>query len=89
MSAERRRVIALLLGVGCGLACGGSDAHTVDEVAAVATRFSVSVRTRADLVTALKNGMCRPEIPVSAPPVIAHRHRTGPAVQPAPFAYPL
>ena len=63
-------------------ACGGSDAHTVDEVAAVATRFSVSVRTRADLISALKSGMCRPEIPVSALPAITHRCQTVPSAAP-------
>lgn len=41
--------------------CGGSDAHTVEEVGAFATRFFAPVRTRSDLIAALKNGSCRPE----------------------------
>ncbi|BBO74140.1 histidinol-phosphatase [Desulfosarcina widdelii] len=41
--------------------CGGSDAHTIEEVGSFATRFFVPVRTRSDLVAALKNRLCRPE----------------------------
>jgi hypothetical protein len=41
--------------------CGGSDAHTIEEVGNFATRFFVPVRTRSDLVAALKNRLCRPE----------------------------
>jgi len=44
-------------------ACGGSDAHTIDELGACATRFLVPIQTRADLIQALKQGQCRPEIP--------------------------
>ncbi len=48
----------------CGLtACGGSDAHTLPELGACATRFCVPIQTRADLIQALKQGRCRPEIP--------------------------
>jgi predicted metal-dependent phosphoesterase TrpH len=41
--------------------CGGSDAHTIEEVGNFATRFFVPVRTRSDLIAALKNRLCRPE----------------------------
>lgn len=44
-------------------ACGGSDAHTVGELGACATRFLVPIQTRADLIQALKQGRCRPEVP--------------------------
>lgn len=44
-------------------ACGGSDAHTVDELGACATRFLAPIQTRADLIQALKQGQCRPEVP--------------------------
>lgn len=43
--------------------CGGSDAHTIVEVGTFATRFFVPIRTRSDLITALKKRRCRPEIP--------------------------
>lgn len=41
-------------------ACGGSDAHSLDELGRVATHFSVPVRSRADLVGALRQGLCSP-----------------------------
>lgn len=41
-------------------ACGGSDAHTLDELGRVATRFDMPVRSRADLILALRRGMCSP-----------------------------
>ncbi len=41
-------------------ACGGSDAHSLDELGRVATRFNVPVRSRADLVGALRQGLCSP-----------------------------
>lgn len=43
--------------------CAGSDAHTPDEVGSLATRFFVPITSRSDLVMALKNRTCRPEIP--------------------------
>jgi predicted metal-dependent phosphoesterase TrpH len=51
--------------------CGGSDAHTLDELGTFATRFLVPVRTRAELIRALKNGMCQPEIPLSGNALIS------------------
>ncbi len=45
--------------------CGGSDAHTLDEVGTFATRFTVPIRSRLDLIQGLKNQLCRPEIPLS------------------------
>jgi predicted metal-dependent phosphoesterase TrpH len=45
--------------------CGGSDAHTIDEVGIFATRFFVPIRTRSDLITALKTRWCLPEIPAA------------------------
>ncbi len=56
MAAERwRRCYDLI-------ECGGSDAHTIDEVGTFATRFFVPIRTRSDLITALKERRCQPEI---------------------------
>ena len=46
--------------------CGGSDAHTVAEVGTYATRIFAPIQTRTDLITALKKGQCRPEIPALA-----------------------
>jgi predicted metal-dependent phosphoesterase TrpH len=40
---------------------GGSDAHTLEELGAVKTRFAMPVRSRADMIFALKNGLCHPE----------------------------
>lgn len=42
--------------------CGGSDAHAIEEVGVFATRFFVPVRTRLDLIRALKLRLCQPEI---------------------------
>lgn len=48
--------------VHCAMAsCGGSDAHTLEELGCVCTRFSVPISSRADLVHALRRGLCRPE----------------------------
>jgi predicted metal-dependent phosphoesterase TrpH len=43
--------------------CGGSDAHTLNELGTFATRFLVPIQTRGDLIQALRKGLCRPEIP--------------------------
>jgi predicted metal-dependent phosphoesterase TrpH len=49
-----------------GLAqCGGSDAHTLGELGTFATRFLIPVRTRSELIQALRQGLCRPEIPAT------------------------
>jgi predicted metal-dependent phosphoesterase TrpH len=42
--------------------CGGSDAHSVEEVGTFATHFFVSIRTRVDLIRALKQRMCQAKI---------------------------
>jgi predicted metal-dependent phosphoesterase TrpH len=47
--------------------CGGSDAHSVEEVATDATRFFGSVRTRSDLIHLLKNRLCQPEVCIDKP----------------------
>jgi predicted metal-dependent phosphoesterase TrpH len=47
-------------------ACGGSDAHTLDELGTFATRLLVPVQTRDDLIRALKEGSCQPEIPAGS-----------------------
>lgn len=39
---------------------GGSDAHTLEELGKVRTLFHVPIRSRSDLISALKNGWCRP-----------------------------
>ena len=35
---------------------GGSDAHTLDELGKVATKFTIPIRSRADLIHALQQG---------------------------------
>jgi predicted metal-dependent phosphoesterase TrpH len=52
--------------------CGGSDAHTADELGTFATRFLIPLQTRRDLIQALREGSCRPEIPA------ARRHQPAP-----------
>ena len=47
--------------------CGGSDAHTIEEVATFATRFFAPVRTRSDLIHLLKNNLCQPETCMDTP----------------------
>ena len=44
--------------------CAGSDAHTLDELGSCsyATEFLVPVKSRMDLIQALNQGQCRPEI---------------------------
>jgi len=41
--------------------CGGSDAHTTEEIGAFATRLLRPINSRADLIQALKHNLCRPE----------------------------
>jgi len=40
---------------------GGSDAHSLEELGKVVTRFTMPVKSRSDLVFALKNNRCYPE----------------------------
>lgn len=40
--------------------CGGSDAHHLDELGQVATNFNVPIKSRRDLIQALRNGACHP-----------------------------
>ncbi len=47
--------------------CGGSDAHSAEEVATFATRFLGPVRTRSDLIHLLKSHSCQPEICMDKP----------------------
>ena len=42
--------------------CGGSDAHTLDELGTVATWFQDGITSRNDLVRALNKGRCEPII---------------------------
>lgn len=39
---------------------GGSDAHTIEELGRVSTRFSTPIRSRAELINALKHGEYAP-----------------------------
>lgn len=41
---------------------GGSDAHSPVEIGRVVTRFDAPVHTRRDLIDAIRDGRCRPEI---------------------------
>ncbi len=40
--------------------CSGSDAHSPEEVGRFTTEFDLPIRTRDDLIFALKNGLCTP-----------------------------
>ncbi len=40
--------------------CGGSDAHSLEELGKAKTRFHVPVNTTADLIRALNQGLCAP-----------------------------
>lgn len=40
--------------------CGGSDAHSTEELGTAATRFHRPIDTMDDLILALKNGHCEP-----------------------------
>lgn len=42
----------------------GSDAHSLNELGRMVTRFEEPVRSRTDLIAALKSGACLPEFPV-------------------------
>jgi len=53
--------------------CGGSDAHTLDELGTFATRFFVPVGSRAELIRALAQGLCRPETPAGTSLSIHYR----------------
>ena len=45
--------------------CGGSDAHSLDEVGRFATQFLAPVRSRNDLIRNLKHRLCRPVLHVA------------------------
>ena len=42
--------------------CAGSDAHTLEELGKVKTRFLVPIHSTTDLVNALNKGLCAPYI---------------------------
>lgn len=44
--------------------CGGSDAHQLNELGKTATRFTVPITSRQDLIQALRRGTCEPVNPV-------------------------
>ena len=58
-AAENARAFALARQQALTL-CGGSDAHDLEELGGVATRFDVPIYSRANLVQALNRGLCRP-----------------------------
>lgn len=61
-NSEIENLDALRWGHHRGLAgTGGSDAHTPAEIGNAITRFSMDVRSRADLIHALRTRRCRPE----------------------------
>ncbi|MCP4105458.1 MAG: PHP domain-containing protein [Desulfobacteraceae bacterium] len=43
---------------------GGSDAHNLEELGKVVTRFNIPIQSRNDLIYALKNGLCEPQFKV-------------------------
>lgn len=45
------------------IGCGGSDAHSLEELGKAGTFFSCPIRSRAELISALKQGKCRPAVP--------------------------
>jgi predicted metal-dependent phosphoesterase TrpH len=45
--------------------CGGSDAHTLEELGTFATRMLMPVQKRTDLIQAIRLGLCQPEIPAA------------------------
>lgn len=44
-------------------ATAGSDAHTLAELGRVPTRFFTPIRTRAECIAALRQGLCAPSLP--------------------------
>ena len=50
---------------------GGSDAHCLNELGKVTTRFHTPIRDRADLITALKTGSYTPVLATSPSAVVA------------------
>lgn len=52
-------------------ATGGSDAHRLDELGRSPTRFSAPIRNQRDLVSALRQGLCRPAYPLAPLPRFA------------------
>jgi predicted metal-dependent phosphoesterase TrpH len=42
--------------------CGGSDAHTTEELGTMSTRFFVPIRSRGELIHALQHRLCQPVI---------------------------
>ena len=40
---------------------GGSDAHILDELGRVVTRFSMPILSRKDLIHAMNHSLCKPE----------------------------
>lgn len=40
--------------------CGGSDAHTIEELGRICTRFHLPIHTLGDLIFALNHGHCEP-----------------------------
>lgn len=51
--------------------CGGSDAHSLEELGGAATWFDVPVFSCADLVQALNRGVCRPADATGRKPMTA------------------
>jgi predicted metal-dependent phosphoesterase TrpH len=47
--------------------CGGSDAHTIEELGRVITCFNYRIRSREDLIFALKNNLCRAQLNDKSP----------------------
>ncbi|BDQ35223.1 histidinol-phosphatase [Pseudodesulfovibrio portus] len=59
---ENERARSLALGRSM-TSVAGSDAHRLDELGRYPTEFTIPVRSRADLVHALNNGLCHPARP--------------------------
>lgn len=59
LDAENRRVEQLIKKYPL-FQCGGSDAHSLDELGRTATCFEDKITSRKELITALKNGRYHP-----------------------------
>ncbi len=69
-AAENLKAAALIRRYGL-TAVAGSDAHTSGELGKAPTIFDMPVLSRSDLIFALNNGLCRPDVPAFTPPIQA------------------
>jgi len=68
--AENLKAAALVRRYGL-TALAGSDAHTSGELGKAPTIFDMPILSRSDLIFALNNGLCRPDVPAFTPRIEA------------------